>query len=335
MKVLCGISSIEFNVEHFPGSLYSRETVHPIFHLPQKKLLSYLSKWSGGELTSIDSYLLFLALLNSSELVEFRVPVFRNERTDSVIANNMEYLAKTVIKLNTVSTPSFNFPSFAITTETRYLDNIHYWLDNWDAAYQDFLDGYSKEYKSRQLIRREQALEKLIKSPFKPAKTLANQLADWAVIAGEFPTYLVNNPFTGLQISMADYWRIIIQKCSVDEFTLAIPKWDIEDCLEHCEINIPVGTIHSNALFSCLRRAIEKQENYLGKGDMSKLADFKFVSPNDVKEFESIQKMIDDAPLTEPTVGEYPKRLDYLKAKARWDMAQLMNKSPDKGKDKS
>src|SRR3990172_712457 len=100
MKILCSISSTEFNVEHFPGYLSSREVSHPIFYLPQKKLLSYMAKWSGSELTRTDSYLLFLAILNSTELVHFRVPIFKDNRTDSIIAQNMEKLALTVTKLN-------------------------------------------------------------------------------------------------------------------------------------------------------------------------------------------------------------------------------------------
>ena len=63
MKYQCAYSNLQLNVDYFPGFISTTETIHPIFHIPQKKLLSYLGKWSSGELTETDSYLLFLAIL--------------------------------------------------------------------------------------------------------------------------------------------------------------------------------------------------------------------------------------------------------------------------------
>src|SRR6476659_7008978 len=114
MKILCAYSSLEFNVDHFPGYLDSMESHHPVFDIPQKKLLCYTGKWASGALTLTDSYLLFLALLKSSDRVDFRVPVFRNEKTDSIVARNMEYLVRTIIKLNAVHNRSEVFPHYAI-----------------------------------------------------------------------------------------------------------------------------------------------------------------------------------------------------------------------------
>ena len=112
MKILCSKSGIEFTAEHFPGTFFSRELSHPIFSLEQKKLLSYTGKWAAGELTPTDSYLLFLALLNSSEQIQFRTSCKRTPLTNSIVANNMEYLVRTVIKLNAIRTPGTLFPYF-------------------------------------------------------------------------------------------------------------------------------------------------------------------------------------------------------------------------------
>mgnify|MGYP000735790344 CR=1 FL=1 len=54
-KILCAYSGIEFSCEHFPITLHARESYHPIFNVPQKKLLSYLGKWAGNELTPTDN----------------------------------------------------------------------------------------------------------------------------------------------------------------------------------------------------------------------------------------------------------------------------------------
>ena len=51
MKILCSMSGLEFDCDHFPGTFYAKELNHPIFYLPQKRLLTYTGKWAGGELT--------------------------------------------------------------------------------------------------------------------------------------------------------------------------------------------------------------------------------------------------------------------------------------------
>ena len=323
MKVLCAISGVEFTVEHFPAYLTSREVSHPIFSLPQKKLLSYLGKWASQELTPTDSYLLFLSLLNSSELVDFRVPVSRTLETDSIVAQNMENLAKVVSRLNAVTNPSVVFPRYAVSPETKTLSNIKHWIENWNDSWQDFQDGFSREYDSRKLIVRESALERLIKNPHLPISSYASKIADWASIAGAFPEYLTTSPFTGLKVSMADYWKEIIIKCSREESLFLVPQVDIQDLLDHCESNISIGTIHSNALFKVLRHAIEKQKNFLGLGDMD-LGKIKYqiLSTDDTTESANIKAMIDSAPEHEPRPESYPNKIAYLKAKLRFQMAK-------------
>ena len=331
MKILCAISGIEFTVEHFPAYLTSREVSHPIFALPQKKLLSYLGKWSSQELTSTDSYLLFLSLLNSSELVDFRVPVSRTLETDSIVAQNMEALAKVVSRLNAVTNPSVVFPRYAVSPETKTLGNIKHWIENWNDSWQDFQEGYAREYDSRKLIVREAALERLIKNPHLPLSSYASKIAEWASVAGAFPEYLTISPFTGLKVSMADYWKEIISRCSREDSIFSVPQVDIQDLLDHCESNISIGTIYSNALFKVLRHAIEKQKNFLGLGDMDlgKIR-YQILKADDTTESANIKAMIDSAPEHEPRIESYPNKIAYLKAKLRFQMAKKYGTStPD------
>jgi len=332
MKVLCSISSVEFSCDYFPGSLYSREISHPVFFLPQKKLLSYLGKWAGNELTETDSYLLFLALLNSSELIDFRTPVFRNEKTPAIIAANMEHLAKSLCQINTVSTPSFNFPRFAVTPGNNYLTNVHHWIEAWDEAFKNFKDGYRSAHENQKLIRRELALERLIKNPHKKS-SYGTALAEWASQAGSFPTFLINDPFSSTpslhKISVGDYWKaIIIKACSEDQ-VYGINRNDLIELLEHCEENISIGSIFGHALFKTLRTALEKQKNYLGMGDITLTnGNYSFVS-GDITEAANMQAMIQKAPSEEPKRKDFDKMIDYLKAKMRWEMAKASKEDRD------
>lgn len=327
MKILCAYSSIEFTVEHFPGSLTSREAYHPVFNFPQRKLLGYLSKWSAGELTPTDSYLLFLALLRSSDLVSFRVPAVRTESTDQIIANNLEHLAIAVTKLNTVQNPQVHFPQYVISSDTKTLVNVEFWIKNWLEAHKEFAEGKSRAIDDRdewkKLAIRQSALERLIKSKHRLVSSYSSQLADWAAVAGKFPEALTVSRFSGLKCSISDYWKQIIHKCAHDSQIFSINRQDLEELIEHCETEIPIGTIFSNLLFSILREAESKSKNFLqlGEIDLSK-STYQILSSSDSVEDANIRAMIQSAPETEPKQEDYPTKLAYFKAKSRYELAQ-------------
>jgi hypothetical protein len=331
MKILCSLSGVEFTCEHFPGTFFSRETFHPIFNLSQKRLLSYTGKWAGGELTRTDSYLLFLAILRSSDQIEFRVPAFRSEQTDSIIAINMEPLVRTVIKLNSVTAPSVVFPRFVISPETKTLQNVHHWIESWQSAYQDFLDGYKSAHESRKLIIRETALQRMIKNPHKAISEYAGQIAEWAALAGEFPQFLIQSPYNNLKITCAEFWKSIIVRCARDEYLYQIPAPDLQELIEHCEDKIPVGSIYSNALFKLLRHAQDRQKNFLGLGDIDVRSTYTLLDDSVTVEAANMRALIDSAPQELPRPEQYPNKFKYLQAKLKWDMAQKHGRNSVEG----
>jgi hypothetical protein len=324
MKVLCKYSGLSFTCEHFPGTLDRGETCHPIFLIPQKRLLSYLGKWSSGHLPPTDSYLLFLALLNSSEQIYWRTSAFRTDKTDSIVSQNMEYLARTLPKLNSVRSPSKTFPSFAIGSETADLSNVHYWIEAWESEYKSFQTGYVARNIAQKIESREAALERLIKNPFRNSLAFSRQLAEWASVAGSFPTFLIKSPFTGLPQPVSDYWKLLIQKAAGETSLYTIPSNDLAELLEHCEENIEAGSIHAHALFTHLRNAITKQKSYLGFGDKDSplTLSYAILSSSDDVEAANLRVAIESAPTIEPKPEDYPTRFAYLKAKCKYDMAR-------------
>jgi hypothetical protein len=330
MHIVCSYSSLSFTCEHFPGNLDHRETCHPVFHLPQRKLLSYLGRWSEGALTPTDNYLLFLAILKSSDLVEFRVPAIQTNQTQSLIALHMEALCKIVSRLNTVTNPAVIFPRYVITPDTKTLSNVEFWINNWFEAYEDFKSGKLKEYDDRKLVHRERALERLIKNPHRPVASYASQIGEWAATAADFPTFIINSPFSGAKISCADYWKLLITRCASEEQLFSIPKKDLEELLEHCETNIPIGSIYSNALFKILRHAIKRQENFLGLGDLDiTRSTYEILNSTDSVEDANLRAMIQAAPESAPTPAQYPNKLAYLRAKMRYEMSRKYSQGQD------
>ncbi len=333
MRILCSYSSIQFQVEHFPGFLDSRESYHPVFDMAPKKLLATMGKWSSGGLTPTDSYLLFLALLKSTELVDFRVPAIRTERTDSIVAQNIEHLARTSIRLTSIVNPSVCFPHYVVSTDTRTLENVRYWIENWDDSYLDFTAGKLRDIEGRdewkKLATREAALERLIKNPHRPISSYASQLADWASIAGSFPDHgTVPSPFTSLPTTIADYWKTIITYCANDVRLFSIPRTDLQELIDHCEDKIPIGSIYSNALFKVLRHAFDRQKSFFGLGDIDiSRSTYEILNSTDNVEDANLRGAIQSAPAEEPRQEQYPSKFEYLRAKLRWDLARRTARS--------
>lgn len=318
-RILCAYSGIEFSCEHIPLYLTAREVAHPIFSLSLSKLIPLHKKWEAGELTPIDSYLLFLALLDSTDCVEFRVPVHRNQLTDSVVATNLSDLLEVVCKVAKIKSPHFAVPSFVISPETKTLDTVHYWIASWESCIDDFESGYMAGSQRRRLEERETYLEKLIKSGEKETASYASSLAEWASLAGKFPTGLIPTPFGTM--SLSDYWKLIIRKCIRVESIFQIPEIDLNDLIEHCEDYIDAGSIYAFALFKLLREGKQKHRSFLGLGDLDiPSGTYKILADDDSVEDANKLMMIQTAPDREPRSVDFPSRISYLKAKAKWDM---------------
>lgn len=327
-RVLCALSGIEFQVEFLPIPIHTREVAHPIFSLDQKRLIHLIGRWSDGSLDSTQSYLLFLALLNSTEQIEWRTPASRTSQTPSIVANNMEQLVLVVGRCELIRNPRFTLPKFSINQETKDLSNVSHWIESWHNCYTEFLSGNRQADLRAKILRREEALEKLIKDHSKRTGSYVRMLADWAVEAGEFPTGQI------LGIRICDYWKDIIIKCVSDSQIFTIPRADLEELIEHCEDYIPHGTIYAHALMETLRAGLAKQKNYLGLGDLDlSISETKFrvLSADDSVESANIMAMIDSAPISIPDPKDYPNKIAYLKAKMRYDMSVQYKKSSSNG----
>ena len=330
MKILCAYSGLEYTVEHIPAYSQGTGEVHPVFSIPQKKLFSLLPKWAASELTPTDSYLLFLALLNSTDLIRWSCSAKRTEQTDQLIANNMSNLASMVGKMNAIKHPAFALPTFAVTAETRTLANIKYWIQIWETQYNDFLSGLKDSELREKLNRREAALERLIKNPsINPAK-YAGMLASWAAEAGQFPLFRMQSPVSGQNTTCCEYWKDIIIRCYKSESIISIPKQDLQELLDHCEEYIEAGSIFSHHLFSTLKEGRDRQNNFLGIDFSVSLSaanpGFRILQPDDSVEDAALQLILDTAPLSEPRRSDYPTAFAFLRAKLKWDTASKYRK---------
>lgn len=326
-KIICAYSSLELSVSHFPMYLDQRECYHPIFTMKNRNLYSYyLSHYVQGKLDSTESYLLFLALLHSSELVEFRTAAIRTEQTDALIAQYLPDLFRVVNLISGIKHPSFSIPNLAITHDTRDLNNVKSWIRIWNEAYADFISGLAKSELKEKLSRRESGLEKLIKSPQISPEKYAPMLAAWASEAGAFPEFSILYE-DGTEGTCAAYWRDIIVRCYKTENILAIPPKDLQELIDHCQENIDAGSIFSHALYAALEEGKSRQKNFFGIGDLISLSSenpgFRIIDIDNPRSIEdaNIAVLIDTAPAFKPVRKDYVSDFQYLKAKSKYELS--------------
>lgn len=332
MQISCAYSGLSYKVEHFPLYLKHRESYHPVFDVPTEVLLSHsFKKWEEGELTTTDSYLLYLALFKTTKLVEFRVPCIRTAKTDSIVASNMENLATMVAKIHSIGsekcTEILNLPRFVISEETCDLTNSQNWIALWNSNYVDYLTGYKTQTALEMISRREYTLERCIKSKLDISKYAAS-LAEWAALAGNFPFNIAydnnSNP-----VRLCDYWKRIIIRVAKDDHAHAVDREDLNCLVEYCEDNIPHGSVFAFTLMTLLRGAQEKTVAYevFGNIDISLTGDtFRILDADSSIEDANKLALIDTAPTEKPVLEKYPSKLAYLRAKLNYEMAQEYRK---------
>lgn len=328
-KILCKYSGLEFKCEYFPVYLDSHESYHPVFSIPPKKLPIYYSRWLAGELNQIDSYLLFLAILRASDLVEFRTSVKVTPETPSLVATYMADLWNITQKLNGIIHPRFSVPVIAITPDTCTLNNIKYWLKTWKDCYAEFLSGLDAYELRSRIQRKEAALEKLIKSPAIPPNKYASSLASWASEAAAFPSFEIVSPLTNSYTTIDAYWREIIIRCYNTESIISVPAKDIDELLTHCEQNLDadIGTIFSHHLFACLQEGKSRHSSFHSIGFESIGGHgFSMITTKDSVAAGNIAILIESAPMEKPIRANYKSDFAYLKAKTKYELAKSLNK---------
>lgn len=170
MKSICPYTGITYPVPEF-SFLQSKNHPHPIFSLPVKPLLAMVGKWSANELDETEKHLLFVALLKSLELVEFRCPAVPDLKT---MEQNFELLTQLVIwktnallpNLGTIKLPRLvvQYPDNHTLTKVRIF--LKMLLDTKNGYRDKYLSNYHLR-STAEMRANEEKLKRLINSGIK------------------------------------------------------------------------------------------------------------------------------------------------------------------------
>lgn len=317
-RVTCAISGIRFDCSYFEhlNIPHTEGFVHPIFATSHKQLHYLYTAHCKGQLTSNDSYLLFMAFLHSSNKIKWLHPAACNPNelhTKQLIENNLAQLVAVLEKTAVIRHPHFVQPSFNVTYENCALDQIKNWIKAWDNNIRDFYTGKIDDRTRNELQLVENRLSKLILSGEDP-KTFSHVVANWADKAASFPPEL------------ADSYKEVISSCfSINKmFNTPLPL--LKEIKDYCECNIEVGSIHFHTLSQVLNEGISRHIDYLGGSSLA--LGYTLLTPTtganagaELKNSAELVTLAAKAPSNEPIAADYPTSLAFLRARLAYRVA--------------
>lgn len=321
--VICAISGIRFACSHLT-SLHLDNTagfMHPIFAAEYSNLLALYTQHCKGELETTDSYLLFLALLHSTEKVTWKQPASVVPTSISgiqLVENNISQLVQVLAKTAYIRHPRFSQPELTISASTSKLEQVNNWIAAWDENITDFYYGLADSVERDALQKVENKLTKMILGSESP-KQYASVIANWAAKAGDFPE------------QHCKLWRETIRSCFSITKMFNTPLTLLKEIKDHCECNIEVGSIHFHSLMEVLNAGIKRHIDYLGGSSLAlgyKLLDPLTTTSEEREQYkreaagqEKVDQIIASAPKTYPKREDYTTNLDFIRAKLAYRAA--------------
>lgn len=313
MEIYCQYSGISYKAELFSSKM-KIEAVHPIFYASYKSLINRSVDWANGRLNIKERRLLFLSLLNKTELVKFKTTA---QPSDVTVQLNMELLLKFMAWRSDIQSSAIRFPEYAINSATYKLENIRQWLNSNFDIIQAWKTNYAKEYLKRSLATKEGALERMIKSTLKPSDRLPGRLAEWAMEASNAPK------------DLRELWISLFKLKGIQVYE---PQYtnDLSELLEHLEDNLTdsLGTIYATQALSHIRKICIANRNGIAFGlgmessdELQNKLDHPFRIIEESTETHNREVAISMAPMEEPKKENYANIVAFLRAKAAWTLA--------------
>jgi hypothetical protein len=315
MQIICRYSGLSFQSTSFM-QLKVLEGSHPIMSVDPRILLSRARDWADGNLNEVEKKLLFIALLKSTDLVEFRRPAYPTNQT---IQRNMEYLLRTLAWRHATG-PKFLLPKFVVDKGTQDLKSVPAWLDKWNDERDYFLSRQGHWELREKIQLREAAMQRLLGKDRKTPSFYKN-LARWVIEVSDAPKVV------------EELWTNIFL-LDTDVKIWAADTEVIQELLKYMINNIDAGSIFANLAFKHIRSILIKNQGGLEYGlGMTSISDLDI---EDIKskgyillpssktsmEVYNDSVAIRTAPSKLPERADYQTELDFLRAKIKWKKLQ-------------
>ena len=320
MKVICQISGIPIWKSNLLLGMDLADE-HPIFRM--KKSLLFTKDWIHrfSHSTNVDEKrLIYLAHLNATHLVEFQHYAEPTLHTMESTFYRLQRLSEWLNFAQHILARNIAFPQFVIRFDNRNLESIRGWLDAIEEIKGKIHRNDLLRDKNAMLLAHELEIKKELGIANSVGRSFTPQLARWALEVCEI---------TKTHPDYAKWMKIL---CTPLNEVWMYKMNDLEDVQEILQLGLPNVEENPQALSVMHQMNQLIRENRRGftefsmlDDDPAEVKDFEFItedSDTGEKKVHKINQHLKDIPTEMPLLKNYPTKLAYLQAKARWDLDQ-------------
>jgi hypothetical protein len=312
MKTLCLYSGVTlYKTPHLLGLTLA--DIHPIFRAKKKLIICPDMVFRFMKSTDIEEKkLIFLAILNTTELVEFRVPAMPSARTVEKNFFNLMHTAGWLAFAEATYKAVVAFPQFVVNEQTADLESLSAWIRSCEDIKDQIIKRDINRERAASLEQKAAEIKKEINNATFLHRAFTPALARWAL------------DFAQLKRTDERYNQWVKILCSplseawvYDLETLR----EIEDYLEeelpaeHPQVISVMAQIRTFIL-ECKKGftefAVFNEHDETGES---------FTIVDDETGLTTPSKHLVDVPTTEPRQSDYPTKVAYLIATAKWRLA--------------
>lgn len=349
MKLLCPFSGIHYEVPTFKLSNFKEHKVpHPFLSFSLNEVLgSCLPAFSKETIFGEDLHLFGTYLITKLPIEIWGNPLLEKAPLEYWIPfwlKNIERLAATAKRLD--GKKPRNLPTFSMLgDEHAPLHNLSEWLTSANICINEHYASITPEAHKRNKEFRanlgeqefssesqcnaviEKILRGSLSSPREKEK-FPELISNWAAKVGDFPNSVFRKS-NGDRITLRNFWKQIIQdafdlggkgKGYSNILTSDVTVSDLDELIEHCQENIPCGTMHSRALYEELAKLKEVIQEFRPLANRDNLS-MEILSSDDihtiladVSHLPVVPVKVNDDP-DMPRKEDYPTLSSFVKAK--------------------
>lgn len=339
MKLQCPFSGLNYEIPTFQLSGFKEQKVpHPFLSFPLNQVMgTCIPAFAKETIFQEDLHLFGTYLLLKLPIESWGSPLLEKapiEYWHTFWLSNIQYLASTVMRLAGKSPK--NLPTFStLGGEETPLANLKEWLAQINTCINDFYSPISQEAHKRNKefranLSEEQfssesqcnaVIEKILRgslsSPREKDK-FPELISNWAAKVGDFPNSVFKKA-DGSRSTVRNFWKQIIQdafdlggkgKGYSNILTSDVTIADLEELIEHCQENIPCGTLQSRALYEELAKLKEVIQEFRPAANSSNLS-IAFLSSEDIHSIISEVSHVPQVQIKENDDPDMPRKEDY------------------------
>lgn len=318
MLCICPRSGNYWRTSNFRFGLTGPVTaMHPIFSASRSQLLALSDKLLEDQLEESEAKLVFLALLNSTEMVEWKAQA-KISITDVMM--HSEGLLRFVAWFDNTWRVRLRLPKLVINDQTSKLKDIGNWLNTWYESKKDYQDRIlsrltlEQEWEEQEAQQqREAKVLQVINSSAQRKVQHIGVMAAWALKASKAPEALV------------PYWTELFKSRAPEIFKLR--HGDLEELQDHMEAELDIYQSPTivNAILKHCRDQVDlfnkgfdrwQEEQIFGVDENGRV--WKIVD-SDIDRLTNISSLADIVELPEPgDPSTFPTRFEWMRARAKW-----------------